>query len=129
MPARLAILVSTTAALMACSPSDEQNAKTAARDATPETSHIIPREYRGRWAEMPAACLTHNSRRYEIAAGRIDTATFGGDVEEVRLNGRNATVRLLLEAGEADFAMTLHDANTMQARYGEREAFTLHLCR
>lgn len=126
MPSRLLPLFILTVLLHACSSPEEEGATSA---SAPETTHAIPREFRGRWAESPAACLSSNSRRYEIAAGRIDSAAFGGEVEEVLLDGQSATVRLALEQSETDFSFTLVDENTMRARYGERETFTLYLCR
>lgn len=110
----------------ACDPAPETQAKP--QPAVVET-HIIPVDFRGRWAEMPAACLSHNSRRYEIAAGRIDSGQFGGKVEQVRVQGEQALASLKLELGEVPFSMVLEDSNTMRAAYGERETFTLLRCR
>lgn len=112
-----------------CAP-DTAEVKDSGEGPTVTTAtHIIPRQFRGRWAEEPAACLVQNSRRYEIAAARIDTASFSADVNEVTVSGQDAVARLELDHGTVQFAMTLMDANTMRASYGERPPFTLRMCR
>jgi len=127
MVARTLLLVIPALALAACSPSGDGEA--AARGVEEATTHFVPAKFRGRWGESVAACLSHNARRYEIAAGRIDSGQFGGKVEAVRLRGDTANVRLSLEHGEVQFSLSLIDNNTMQATYGEREPFTLTMCR
>ncbi|MGB3797135.1 MAG: hypothetical protein WA957_12615 [Alteraurantiacibacter sp.] len=94
-----------------------------------QSDHMIAMEYRGRWAEIPAACLSHNTRRYEISAIQIDRADFSGRVESVNYADDLAEVRLNTAGGSVDFRMVLDDANTMRASYGQREEFILHRCR
>lgn len=129
MAVRLPYPVLTALMLAACSPSGEVADDAPAAEATAIASHIVPRAYRGRWAEMPAACLTHNSRRYEIAAGRIDSGQFGGKVEHVRIIDDTAVVWLALDGAEVLFTLTLEDSNSMRASYGKRDPFTLTRCR
>ncbi|WP_120075970.1 hypothetical protein [Aurantiacibacter odishensis] len=116
-------------ALIGCAPGAAEDGEVAEDAALRTTTHIIPREFRGRWAEVPAACLVPSSRRYEIAAGRIDTASFGGEVESVEVGEEGAVARLALDQGEVPFSMTLVDTNTMQASYGDRSPFILRMCR
>ena len=116
-------------ALIGCAPGASEDGEGGEGAVLATTTHIIPREFRGRWAEEPAACLVPNSRRYEIAAGRIDTASFGGAVDEVQVAGADAIARLSLDQGEVQFTMTLLDANTIQASYGDRAPFILRMCR
>ncbi|MWV27458.1 hypothetical protein [Aurantiacibacter rhizosphaerae] len=78
---------------------------------------------------MPAACLTHNTRRYEISAIQIDRADFSGRVEGVTFSETAADVHLSMPKGEALFRIELDDANTMRAHYGQREEFILRRCR
>lgn len=87
-------LVLTSLALAACSPAAQPGSEGKLAQTT--TSHIIPVDFPGRWAEMPAACLSHNPRRYEIAAGRIDSGQFGGKLEKVRVQGQQALASLKL---------------------------------
>lgn len=94
-----------------------------------DESHVIPANFRGRWAEMPSACLSDNTRRYEISAIQIDRPDFSGRVEQVRLRGPAAKIHLETPAGPAEFTLAEVDENTMRAAYGAREPFTLTRCR
>lgn len=116
------------AALLAACSADEAEAPDAEGPAVAE-SHVIPVDYRGRWAESAAACLVESSRRYEIAATRIDRPDFAGRVDEVVLTGPTANVRLEARGGQVEFRMVLEDENTMRASYGARGEFTLLRCR
>ncbi len=109
-------------------PAPGEGEKAPAGTAT-QQSHVIPVDYRGRWAELPAACLSHNTRRYEISAIQIDRADFSGRVERVIMADSAADVRLQVAEGTVEFRMALDDANTMRASYGQREEFILHRCR
>ncbi|WP_338241016.1 hypothetical protein [Aurantiacibacter hainanensis] len=115
------------AVLAACSPS-EPDAQEGNETAVMQ-SHVIPVDYRGRWGETAAACLTANTRRYEIAATRIDRPDFGGEVEQVTLRDGVAVVQLEAQGAQTAFRMALQDENTMRASYDARGAFTLHRCR
>ncbi len=113
----------------ACSDADRGERGDAAATAVIDESHVIPVEYRGRWAETPAACLSDNSRRYEISAAQIYRADFSARVEDVIIAGDTANVSLEGQGGAAQFRFVLDDANTMRASYGTRAEFTLRRCR
>lgn len=113
--------------LAACSPS-EPDAQEGNETAVMQ-SHVIPVDYRGRWGESPAACLIANTRRYEIAATRIDRPDFAGKVEQVTLRDGVAMVQLEAQGARTAFHLALQDENTMRASYDARGAFTLYRCR
>ncbi|MFB0613625.1 hypothetical protein [Aurantiacibacter poecillastricola] len=113
--------------LAACAPQGDAG---ETQPATTEVqSHVIPLEYRGRWAESVAACLSHNTRRYEISAGTVDREGFHGEVEEVEITGNSATISLTADGAPVDFALSHIDDNTIRARYPGRAPFTLARCR
>lgn len=113
--------------LVGCSEAESDPEERDAPDVT--QSHVIPLEYRGRWAETPAACLAENTRRYEIAATRIDRPDFAGKVEQVVLSPNEADVRLGAQGARVNFRMALEGENAMRASYGTRGEFTLRRCR
>ena len=110
-------------------PSERKTQTSPTAQGEPWQSHVIPVEFRGRWAEVPAACLSHNTRRYEISAIQIDRADFSGSVQSVTVAGSAANVRLEVDNEAVAFRMVLDDANTMRTSYGTREEFILYRCR
>lgn len=123
-PGGLAVLA---AMLVGCSEAEPEAQESDAPAVA--QSHVIPVDYRGRWAETPAACLVENTRRYEIAATRIDRPDFASEVEQVMLSDKWVDARLRAKRAQVDFRMALEDENTMRASYGTRGEFTLLRCR
>ncbi|WAT19011.1 hypothetical protein OZN62_05445 [Aurantiacibacter sp. MUD11] len=93
------------------------------------SSHVIPVNFRGIWAESPAACLSHNDRRYEISAIHFGSASIDAKVRSVQIEGDTALAKAQMEAGDFTLAMTLVDGNEMRARIGERDPVDLMMCR
>lgn len=100
-----------------------------ATSSQPRTTHVIPVDFRGLWAESPAACLSHNDRRYEISAIHFGSASLDAKIKTVQIDGRLAVAKAQAPEGDFTLNMNLVDSNTMRARIGERAPVDLTMCR